>query len=217
MEKIIIFGAGGLAREVRFLIDEINKEHQKYEFIGYIVSDLNSVPKNDSKEEIIGDLKFFQNFKEKINVAIGVGNPKHRLKVVNELSPFEEQLFYPSLIHPNVVYDKKTCKIGNGVIICSNVNMTVNIQIGDFSLINLSCTVGHESVIGKGCILNPDVNISGGVKIDDSVMIGTGSQILQYINIGSESIIGASACVVKSIPKNVVVAGVPAKEIRKNE
>ena len=38
MEKIVIIGSGGLAREVRYLIEAINTENTSYEFLGYLVS-----------------------------------------------------------------------------------------------------------------------------------------------------------------------------------
>jgi sugar O-acyltransferase (sialic acid O-acetyltransferase NeuD family) len=215
MEKIIVIGAGGLAREVRFLIEQINVVNPQYEFLGYLVSDLKSIGEYDSKDEIIGDFNWLSKNRNVVNVAIGIGNPNHRLKVGNELSKHYQNIKFPALIHPNVVFDRKSCEIGKGVIICSSTTMTVNIKLKDYSFINLGCTIGHESIIGQGCVLNPTVNISGGVKLGDSVLIGTGSQILQYLEIGSNSILGAGACLTKSIPDNVIAVGVPAKVIKK--
>ena len=53
MKKILIIGAGGLAREIRWLIEEINEVNRQFEFIGYIVSDLNSLKDTDSKELVL--------------------------------------------------------------------------------------------------------------------------------------------------------------------
>ena len=214
MEKLVIIGAGGLAREVRFLIDEINNVNPKYNFIGYLISDLNEISKYDSKDEILGDFTWFSKNKDKVNVAVGIGNPANRLLVSRQLIELYEHLKFPVLIHPNVIYDIKSSKIGEGSIICSSTVMTVNITIKNFSFINLGCTIGHESIIGAGCVINPSVNISGGVELGNSVLVGTGSQILQYIKVGSKSIIGAGACLTKSIPSGVVAVRVPAKVIK---
>ena len=35
MKKIVILGAGGFARELKLLIDIINKENKQYDFLGY--------------------------------------------------------------------------------------------------------------------------------------------------------------------------------------
>ena len=215
MKKIVVIGASGFAREVKFLIEEINQNRKVYKFLGYLVSDLNQISANDSSDEVLGDFSWFDKYNEVINVAIGIGNPKNRIKIGDALSNKYSNIIFPSLVHPNVIYDQNSCTIDRGVIICSSTVLTVHVLVKEFSLLNLCCTVGHEAVIGKGSVLNPTVNISGGASIGEGVLIGTGAQILQYISIGDNSIIGAGACLTKSIPSNVIAVGVPAKVIKK--
>lgn len=213
MKKILIIGAGGLAREIRWLIEEINEVNRQFEFIGYIVSDLNSLKDTDSKELVLGDFSWFDNLEEEIDVCIGIGNPKNRL-AVGEILLKNKYLNFPNLFHPSVRFQKSTCSFGRGIIICANTSLTSNIQIDDFALINLSCVVGHESKIGKGSVINSVAKISGGVKIGMGVLVGTGATILQYRSIGNNSTVGAASCVTKSIPDKVIAFGLPAKIIR---
>jgi acetyltransferase-like isoleucine patch superfamily enzyme len=86
--------------------------------------------------------------------------------------------------------------------------------VGDYNIINLDCTVGHEVQVGNFVTINPGVNVSGNVIIDDCVSIGTGSQLLQGKRIGSNSIIGAGAVVTTDIPEKCTAVGVPAKIIK---
>jgi serine O-acetyltransferase len=51
--------------------------------------------------------------------------------------------------------------------------------------------------------------------IGDNVTIGAGAKVLGGIVIGDNVTIGANAVVTKSLPDNVVAAGVPAKIIRR--
>ena len=215
MEKVVIIGSGGLAREVRNLIEAINTENPSYEFLGYLVSDLKKLGTYDSKDQVIGNFSWFNKQSEPINVAIGIGDPNSRLNVVNTLMNDYSNLIFPSLIHPSVIYDKNSVRIEKGVIICASTVLTVNIVLKEFSFINLCCTVGHEAVLGRYSVLNPSVNISGGVKIGDTVSVGTGVQILQYISVGNNAVIGGGACVTKQLSSNVVAVGVPAKVIRR--
>ena len=55
------------------------------------------------------------------------------------------------------------------------------------------------------------------LTIGDNVFIGAGSIIVKPITIGSNVIIAAGSVVTKDIPDNSMVAGVPAKIIRKLE
>jgi acetyltransferase-like isoleucine patch superfamily enzyme len=49
------------------------------------------------------------------------------------------------------------------------------------------------------------------VTLGDEVMMGTHSVILQGLTMGARSVAGASACVVKDVPSDTVVKGVPAR------
>ncbi|GAB4300240.1 MAG: acetyltransferase [Myxococcota bacterium] len=215
LEKIVIIGAGGFAREVKFLIEEINRKEPRYEFLGYLVSDLSKLGERDSKEETIGDLSWFDAQKEPVCVALGIGTPKYRLKIGRELREKYRNVRFPPLIHPNVIYDKESCKFEDGTLACASNVLTINVTLKEFSMLNLSCTVGHEAIVGTGCVLNPTVNVSGGVILGEGVLVGTGAQILQYIKIGDNAVVGAGAVVVKDVEAGAVVVGVPAKPIVK--
>lgn len=86
---------------------------------------------------------------------------------------------------------------GLGVVIHSNA------QIGD------RCWVGQNVTIGrKG-------NDKGVPVIQDDVYIATGAVIVGEITIGKGATIGANSFVNKDVPAHAVVAGVPAKAIKK--
>ncbi len=55
------------------------------------------------------------------------------------------------------------------------------------------------------------------VVIDDNADIGTGATILPGVRIGKGAIIGAGSVVNRDVPPMTIVAGVPAKEIRKRD
>jgi serine acetyltransferase len=106
-------------------------------------------------------------------------------------------------------------RIGEGVILCAGSIATVNIRFEPFCLVGVSCTIGHEAVIGRGCVLNPMVNISGGVELGSGVLVGTGAQILQYIKVGDGARIGSGAVVTRDVNADTTVVGIPAKDVTK--
>ena len=57
--------------------------------------------------------------------------------------------------------------------------------------------------------------ICKGIVIEDNVWIGANATVLDSVHIGSGAVIGAGAVVIRDVEANTVVAGVPAKEIRK--
>ncbi len=82
--------------------------------------------------------------------------------------------------------------------------------------------VHARAVIGKNCMIGQCVTIGGKSGqyevpvIGDNVEINAGARVLGPIHIGDNVIIGANAVVVKDVPSNCVVAGVPAKIIKSN-
>ena len=118
------------------------------------------------------------------------------------------------MIHPNVLIGSDEVIIGNGCIICASNIITVNISIGNFVILNLGCTVGHDTRIGDYCSFMPSVNISGEVVIEDLVYVGTGAKIINLLSIGNSTIVGAGAVVAKSLPAHCTAVGIPAKPIK---
>lgn len=211
MKDIVIIGAGGFGREVKWLIDEINEVSRQWNFLGFIDDNLNKgTIVNDSI--VIGNLAWLQ--KQNLNVVCAIGDPNVKKRVLGQLTNSENK--YPVLIHPDVRMSK-LIDIGEGTIICSGCILTVNINIGKHVIINLDSTVGHDATIGDFSTILPSVNISGHVNIEELVSVGTGAKIIQELRIGRNTIIGAGAIVTKDIPQNVVAVGMPAKPIKTRE
>jgi sugar O-acyltransferase (sialic acid O-acetyltransferase NeuD family) len=210
-KRIAILGAGGQAREVAWLIRDINREQSAYEMLGYIVPNLSNLNTYDSLEGLLGDESWLDTNRAEIDcLAIGIGNPIRRCEIAEKLTRQYPDLSWPALVHPTALYDKETCQMEAGVLLCARATCTVNITFGPFALINFGCTIGHEVQIGKGSVVNPGANISGGVILEDGVLVGTGAQVLQYLRVGAGATIGAGAVVVKNVEAATTVIGVPA-------
>lgn len=214
MKKIAIIGAGGFGREVKMLIDQINAVEKKFDFIGYY---------DDNKEKgilingfpILGTIEEINQVSEKLYVSLALGNPAFKKLAVQRIK--NTNVVFETLIHPNVLIGSDNVSIGNGVIICAGNILTCDINIKDFVIINLACTIGHDTIIENYVSLMPGINVSGEVVLNESVYVGTGVKIINQIEIGENAIIGAGAIVSKSLPKNCTAVGIPAKPIKFHE
>lgn len=110
-----------------------------------------------------------------------------------------------------------------------------NIEVGENFFANYGCIIldVNKVKIGKNCFLAPNVGIYSAthpvraeerylgveygfpVTIGDNCWIGGGAVICPNVTIGDNVVVGAGSVVVKDVPSNVVVAGNPAKIIRK--
>lgn len=215
-KRIAVVGAGGFAREVVWLIGDINRAEPTYEFVGFVVSDLTKLGEHDTREQMLGDYEWLESNLSTIDaLAIGIGSPEARLKVADVLSARFPSIDWPTLVHPTVILNFDSSEVGRGVLLCAGTIGTVNLQIGSFSMVNLACTLGHETQLGRGCVLNPTVNVSGGVQLGEGILVGTGAQLLQYVSIGDGAVVGAGAVVTKDVAAGDTVVGIPAKPLRK--
>lgn len=212
MKNIAIFGAGGFGREVKTIIDKINSIHPNtYNFLGFYDDGfekdtiINGYP-------VLGGITDINSIKESICLVISIGDPKIKHKIISKIS--NKNVEFPSIIHPNASISNDAVKMGKGCIICEGTIITCNIEIGDFVILNLMCTVGHDTIIDNYCAFMPSVNISGEVHIYSSVYVGTGAKIINLLEIGENTIVGAGAVVSKSLPANCTAVGIPAKPIK---
>jgi sugar O-acyltransferase (sialic acid O-acetyltransferase NeuD family) len=146
--------------------------------------------------------------------ALGVYQPKHKIKIVETLNPNIDR--FVNVIHDGLDISKMST-LGRGLLINSKVSIAAHTTIGDFVSINRHVSIGHHTTIGDYCSINPGTNIAGNVTIGEGTTIGIGVNIIDGIKIGKNTIIGAGSVVTKDIPDNVVAYGSPCKIIRFNE
>jgi sugar O-acyltransferase (sialic acid O-acetyltransferase NeuD family) len=211
MNKIAIFGGGGFCREVKMLIDQINNYEKKYEFIGYFDD---GVPKGTILDgyNFLGGINELNTFSDKLLLVVSIANTQIKRKIIESIN--NSNISYPILIHPSCIIGDHNIKIGEGTIICALTIITINVEIGNHVVLNLACTVGHDTVIGSYSSFMPSVNISGEVSIGENVYCGTGVKIINQVTIGEGTIIGAGALVHKDLPSHCTAVGFPAKPIK---
>ena len=215
MKDIAIFGVGGFGREVLALIKDINNVEPTWNIVGFF-DDGHEKDEMFNGYPCLGKTDELNDWKTPISLAVSIGSPGIKKKILDKIA--NPLVDYPTLVHPSVwIGDKEFVEIGKGCIICAGVMITTNVQIKDFVILNLQCTVGHDTVINNNAAFMPSVNISGEVNIGEGVYVGTGAKIINQLEIGEYTIIGAGAVVAKTLPARCTAVGVPAKPIKFHE
>lgn len=212
--RIVILGAGGQARDTRWLVEELNRAGTGFDLAGFIVSDLTKLGRHDSS--VLGDETWLdEHARELDGVVLGIGSPGPRARVAARLIERHPQLEWPNLIHPSAQMDWSSAILGRGIMIAAGVVGTVNLRIDDFALVNPSVTLGHEGHVGEACVMNHASGISGGTVLEPEVLVGTGARVLQYLRVGKRARVGAGAVVTRDVPPGQTVVGVPARRLEK--
>jgi sugar O-acyltransferase (sialic acid O-acetyltransferase NeuD family) len=213
--QIAIYGGGGFAREVAMLVQACNQLAPLYQIVCFIDDDiaaqgtvLNHIP--------VVSLETARQSFPTASVVGGVGTPKTRQYLMEKAAM--AGFGYETIIHPRVERSE-WIEMGLGTVICAGSILTTNIVLGQHVQINLSCTVGHDVIMGDYTTLAPGVHVSGCVQFGRRVYVGTGAVIINGtiespIVIGDDVVIGAGACVIRSVPAGLTVVGVPARPLQ---
>jgi len=109
----------------------------------------------------------------------------------------------------------KNCKIQSHTFICEGVTIEDNVFIGhSVTFINDKYPRATNS---KGKLQTEEDWKVEPTSVKRGASIGSGSTILSNITIGKNAIVGAGSVVTRDVPPDTIVAGNPAKILRKIE
>jgi sugar O-acyltransferase (sialic acid O-acetyltransferase NeuD family) len=209
LPPLVIFGAGGLGREVLVLLQQLNEAQPTWLLRGFYDDHAPATPTVGGLP-YLGTSADLNATTEPLAVAVAVGSSASRAAVVGRLT--SGQLSFPSIVHPAVgLRPHQRVALGAGCIIQQGCILTCDISLGRFVLLNLGCTVGHDAVLADFCSLMPHANVSGAAQLDSGVYLGTNATVIQGVQVGENTVVGAGAVVVRDLPANVTAVGVPAR------
>jgi len=208
--KLAIYGAGGFGRETSVMIEQINNQTPTWDVIGFFDDGFQKGQEVDGLR-ILGDINDLNSYPSDLAICIAIADPVVRFKLIKKITNLK--IKYPLIIHPlAIVGDSKRNRLGRGSIVTAGVILTTGIDVGEFCIINLSSTIGHDVKLGKCCTIMPASSISGNVSIGSGCVLGTGSRIIQGVTIGESCMIGAGSVVTKSFGNNLKILGIPARK-----
>ena len=151
------------------------------------------------------------NIKEDFHLACCISTTQ-RSRYIEQINQLLPHASWPVLIHPSSEKSiSPSVKIGNGTLIGRNVSIGAYATIGKNCIVKDGAILGHNSIFGDCLTLAPGANIAGACEIGSYCWIGIGAVVIDHINVGENVLVAAGALVVKDIPSNTTVMGIPAK------
>ncbi|KUK83985.1 2,3,4,5-tetrahydropyridine-2,6-dicarboxylate N-acetyltransferase [Petrotoga sibirica] len=140
----------------------------------------------------------------------------------NSAIPLADLSKYNARIEPGAII-RDLVEIGDGCVIMMGAVINIGASIKENTMIDMNVVIGGRAQIGKNCHIGAGTVVAGVIEppsaqpvvIEDNVLIGANAVVLEGVKVGQGSIVGAGSVVISDVEPYSVVAGVPAKFIKK--
>ena len=209
MHDLVVYGAGGLGREVGEIVRRINERHRFWRLLGFV--DDGGASGDLGGSEFLGGLEFIKGFNGPLDVAIAIANPAAKRRLYETLKRDCPNVTFPSVIDTEARLSSRV-SLDEGVIISHFCSVSVEVRLGRCVFLNTGTHVGHDTTIGDFSSVMPNVDISGNVTVGSDALIGVNAAILQGVAVGSGATVGMGAIVMTPVPEGCTVLGNPARK-----
>ncbi len=140
----------------------------------------------------------------------------------NSAIPLADLTKYKARIEPGAII-RDLVEIGDNCVIMMGAVLNIGAIIGERTMIDMNVVVGGRAIVGKNCHIGAGTVLAGVVEppsaapvvIEDDVLIGANAVVLEGVRVGKGAVIAAGSVVVKDVEPYTVMAGVPAKLLKK--
>ena len=209
--RVLVFGAGGLGREVLQVLRDIAASGRSAECVAFAVDPGMEAPDMVHGVPVRRDAAAMLRADTTLQVVVALGNPAAREAIVARLAA-EAGARFATLLHP-AAWLGETVEIGEGSIVFGFSSLTADVRIGRHVLVNPGCNIAHDCVLGDFATLAPAVAMAGGVRVEHGAELGIGARVAPRLGIGRGAMVGAGAMVIRDVAAGATVAGVPAREL----
>lgn len=127
-------------------------------------------------------------------------------------------------IEPGAII-REQVQIGDRAVIMMGAILNIGAVVGEETMIDMGAILGGRAVVGKRCHIGAGAVLAGVIEppsatpviVEDHVLVGANAVVIEGVHVGEGAVIAAGSVVIEDVPANVVVAGVPARIIKKKD
>ena len=135
-----------------------------------------------------------------------------------DLKDIEARIEPGAIIRDNVT-------IGRGAVIMMGAVINIGAVIGEGTMIDMGAVLGGRATVGKNCHIGAGAVLAGVIEpasatpviVEDGVLVGANAVVIEGVHVGKGAVVAAGAVVIEDVPEDTVVAGCPARVIKKKD
>jgi len=142
----------------------------------------------------------------------------------NSAIPMLDMKDVPARIEPGAII-REQVTIGKNAVIMMGAILNIGAIVGEGTMIDMGAVLGGRATVGKNCHVGAGAVLAGVIEpasatpvvIEDDVLIGANAVVIEGCRVGHGAVVAAGAVVVEDVPPEVVVAGCPARFIKRKD
>ena len=116
-------------------------------------------------------------------------------------------------------------EIGDRAVIMMGAVINIGAVIGPDTMIDMGAVLGGRAIVGDHCHVGAGAVLAGVIEpasatpvvIEDDVLIGANAVVIEGVHVGRGAVVAAGAVVIEDVPEGMVVAGCPARVIKRKD
>lgn len=210
MRDVIIIGNSGAAREIYWLLRQIQERDRALRFKGFLsfenypqkLEELANFEIGNDDDYIPGESDVF---------VIGIGEPALRAKAYRKWK--EKDANFINIVHPDLFIPPST-DLGEANIICFASFISCNVKIGKANFLNTHVVLGHDVTIGDANFIGSFSIIQGGAKIGSRNKLAAQSNMLANSRLGDDNKVSPGSVIYRGKFNHAIIKGNPAFQIK---
>jgi sugar O-acyltransferase (sialic acid O-acetyltransferase NeuD family) len=210
--KLLLVGAGGLAREAAEAVRAANSVSPTWDLLGFVDDDPAKQGSVVGGIPVLGPVETVHDHRSAF-VLICPGRPDNyvaRLLLVDRLGLDDER--YATVIHPTATVGT-TCDVGAGSVLLAHVDLTADVTVGRHVVVMPQVVLTHDVRLDDFVTIASGVRLGGACHVGRGAYLGSGASLREGIAVGEWAMVGMGSVVTRNVPAKRMWYGVPARDV----